>query len=86
MSKGGGATVAHDTDHRLTWDTHSRWVRPLRHRRLRRPGRTRRALSLPDDAAAARAQGAQQWLDSHYHLVNRIVTPTVTISLYETGA
>jgi hypothetical protein len=41
---------------------------------------------FPDDAAAARAQGAQQWLDSHYHLVNRIVTPTVTISLYATGA
>jgi mannosyltransferase len=41
---------------------------------------------IPDSAAAARAQAAQQWLDSHYHLVNRIVTPTVTISLYATGA
>ncbi|HJT59229.1 MAG TPA: glycosyltransferase family 39 protein [Ktedonobacteraceae bacterium] len=40
---------------------------------------------IPDSAAAARAQAAQQWLDSHYRLVNRIVTPTVTISLYATG-
>ena len=40
---------------------------------------------IPDSTAAARAQAAQQWLDSHYRLVNRIVTPTVTISLYATG-
>jgi hypothetical protein len=41
---------------------------------------------IPDDDAAARVQAAQQWLDSHYHLVNRIVTPTVTISLYVTAS
>ncbi len=31
---------------------------------------------------ASKAKAAQQWLDSHYHLLGRIVTPTVTISLY----
>jgi hypothetical protein len=36
----------------------------------------------PNDAAAARAKAAQNWLDTHYHLLNRIVTPTVTISWY----
>lgn len=41
---------------------------------------------IPDSAAATRAQAAQQWLDSHYRLISRIVTPTVTISLYATGA
>jgi hypothetical protein len=28
---------------------------------------------------------AQQWLDSHYHLVDQIVTRTVTIRLYATN-
>ena len=37
---------------------------------------------IPDDAAAARAKAAQNWLDTHYHLLSRIVTPTVTISWY----
>jgi len=37
---------------------------------------------IPNDAAAARAKAAQHWLDTHYHLLNRIVTPTVTISWY----
>jgi len=39
----------------------------------------------PDDAAAARAKAAQNWLDTHYHLLSRIVTPTVTISWYSRG-
>ncbi len=39
---------------------------------------------IPDDAAAMRAKAAQNWLDTHYHLLNRIVTPTVTISWYDT--
>jgi mannosyltransferase len=33
---------------------------------------------------AAEAKTAQHWLDTHYHLLNRIVTPTVTISWYAT--
>ncbi|HWZ20369.1 MAG TPA: glycosyltransferase family 39 protein [Ktedonobacteraceae bacterium] len=41
---------------------------------------------IPDDAAAARAKAAQNWLDAHYHLLKRIVTPTVTISWYDTNA
>lgn len=41
---------------------------------------------IPNDAAAARAKAAQQWLDNHYRLLDRIVTPTVTISLYATNA
>ena len=40
---------------------------------------------IPNDAAGARASAAQHWLDSHYHLIDRIVTGTVTISLYETN-
>ncbi len=39
----------------------------------------------PNDAAAARAKAAQNWLDTHYHLLSRIVTPTVTISWYARG-
>ncbi len=39
---------------------------------------------IPDSASAARVQAAQHWLNTHYHLLNRIVTPTVTISLYAT--
>ncbi len=39
---------------------------------------------LPDAAAAARVTAAQQWLDSHYRFLARIVTPTVTIRLYAT--
>ncbi len=31
---------------------------------------------------AAEAKSAQNWLDTHYHLLHRIVTPTVTISWY----
>ena len=38
----------------------------------------------PNDAAASRAKAAQNWLDSNYHLLSRIVTPTVTISWYAT--
>jgi hypothetical protein len=40
---------------------------------------------VPTDAAATQAQVAQQWLDSHYHLLGRIHTPTVTISWYTTS-
>jgi mannosyltransferase len=40
---------------------------------------------FPDNATAAKAQAAQNWLDSHYHLLGRITTRTVTISLYATG-
>ena len=39
----------------------------------------------PNDAAAARAKAAQNWLDTHYQLLSRIVTPTVTISWYARG-
>ncbi len=39
---------------------------------------------IPNDAAAARAKAAQNWLDTHYHLLGRIVSPTVTISWYAT--
>jgi uncharacterized membrane protein len=40
---------------------------------------------LPDDRAAAKAQAAQQWLDSHYHLVGKLEKTTVTVRLYSTG-
>jgi mannosyltransferase len=40
---------------------------------------------IPNDAAGARASAAQHRLDSHYHLIDRIVTRTVTISLYATN-
>ncbi len=40
---------------------------------------------IPDDAAASRAKAAQHWLDTHYHLLSRIVTRTVTISWYARG-
>ena len=40
---------------------------------------------LPNDLSAARAQHAQNWLDTHYHLLAKIVTPTVTVRLYATG-
>lgn len=39
-----------------------------------------------DDAAAARAQAAQRWLDAHYQRLDQIVTRTVTIYLYQTNA
>jgi hypothetical protein len=39
---------------------------------------------IPNNAAAARARAAQNWLDTHYHLLGRMVTPTVTISFYAT--
>jgi uncharacterized membrane protein len=41
---------------------------------------------LPDAAAAAKVKIAQQWLDGHYRLVSQIVTRTVTVRLYATGA
>jgi mannosyltransferase len=40
---------------------------------------------VPTDAAATQAQAAQQWLDSHYLLLGRIHTSTVTISWYATS-
>ncbi len=39
---------------------------------------------LPDAAAAARANAALHWLDSHYHFIAQIVTRTVTVRLYAT--
>lgn len=41
---------------------------------------------IPNDAAGARATAAQHWLDAHYHLIDRIVTRTVTISFYATNS
>ncbi len=40
---------------------------------------------VPDAPSEAKVMAAQQWLDSHYHLVDQIVTRTVTIRLYTTG-
>ena len=39
---------------------------------------------VANNTEANQAKSAQQWLDIHYHLIDRIVTPTVTISLYTT--
>jgi mannosyltransferase len=39
---------------------------------------------VPDAASAAKVQVAEQWLDSHYHLVDQIMTRTVTVRLYNT--
>jgi len=39
---------------------------------------------LPNDESVARAERARHWLDSHYQLVDQIVTRTVTIRLYQT--
>jgi len=39
---------------------------------------------LPDNISATKAQHAQDWLDTHYHLLAQIVTPTVTVRLYAT--
>jgi len=40
---------------------------------------------LSSDDNVARAEKALHWLDSHYHLVDQIVTRTVTIRLYQTA-
>ena len=40
---------------------------------------------LSNDLSATRAQHAQNWLDTHYHLLAQIITPTVTVRLYATG-
>jgi mannosyltransferase len=40
---------------------------------------------VPNDKAAAQAQAAQQWLNSHYHLIGQIVTRSVTVFLYATS-
>jgi hypothetical protein len=39
---------------------------------------------VANETEAGKVQAAVSWLDSHYHLLNKIVTPTVTIWLYET--
>ncbi|HEX7735919.1 MAG TPA: glycosyltransferase family 39 protein [Ktedonobacteraceae bacterium] len=44
------------------------------------------AARLSGQADALKAQTAEKWLDSHYHLVAQIVTPAITIRLYATGA
>lgn len=41
---------------------------------------------LPDNMSAAQAQQAQNWLDTHYHLTDQIVTRTVTVRIYATTA
>ncbi len=41
---------------------------------------------IRDDAAAAKAKAAQQWLDQHDQLISSIKTPTVTVRLYKTGS
>jgi uncharacterized membrane protein len=41
---------------------------------------------VPDAASAAKVQVAEQWLDTHYHFVDQIVTRTVTVRLYDTKA
>ncbi len=38
---------------------------------------------LPNDSAASKAKAAQQWLDSHFHLVDAFNKSTVTVRLYE---
>jgi hypothetical protein len=39
---------------------------------------------VANETEAGKVQVAVAWLNSHYHLVNKIVTPPVTIWLYET--
>ncbi len=41
---------------------------------------------VPDAPSEAKVRAAQQWLDSHYHLIDQIVTRTVTVRLYATNA
>jgi uncharacterized membrane protein len=41
---------------------------------------------VPDAASAAKVQLAEQWLDSHYHYVDQVVTHTVTVRLYDTNS
>ena len=41
---------------------------------------------LPDNMSVARAHQAQNWLDTHYHLTDQIVTRTVTVRIYATTA
>ena len=40
---------------------------------------------ISSQSKAARAHSTQQWLDSHYHFIDQIISPTVTIRLYATG-
>jgi len=40
---------------------------------------------ISSPSKAARAHSTQQWLDSHYHFIDQIISPTVTIRLYATG-
>lgn len=40
---------------------------------------------LSGESDVLMVQNAEKWLDSHYHLIEQIVTPTVTIRLYATG-
>jgi 4-amino-4-deoxy-L-arabinose transferase-like glycosyltransferase len=41
---------------------------------------------VANDTEAAQARAAEQWLESHFHLLDRIVTSTVKISLYATNS
>jgi len=38
---------------------------------------------VANETEAGKVRAAVAWLDSHYHLVNKVVTPTVTIWLYD---
>lgn len=40
---------------------------------------------LSDNTEVAKVQAAEKWLASHYHVMGKIITPTVTIYLYATG-
>jgi uncharacterized membrane protein len=39
---------------------------------------------VPSDQAQQRVESTQRWLRSHYHYVDQLVTPTVTVTLYMT--
>ncbi len=41
---------------------------------------------VPDAPSEVKVRAALHWLDSHYHLVDQIVTRTVTVRLYTTNA
>lgn len=41
---------------------------------------------VPDSASAARVAHTRAWLDSHFQFLSQIVTPTVTIRLYDTSS
>lgn len=40
---------------------------------------------IANQADAARVQATQRWLDQHYHLIDQVVTHTVTVHFYSTS-